>query len=166
MSNITKFKSWMDQRGLSASDVAKSLGTEEQTIRKWRSQGVPERRRPHVERYMAEWIDPSAEEQKTQDTSVLRIEFTDSEMDEVSEASNIVRTPVREFIRRSAIHQARHEKEKESEKQKRESNQPLSMVAEEPQTGNNAPHAGNGGPVIYPSKKRGIPKSVDKEKEA
>lgn len=49
----------MDARGLSAGDVALALGTEEQTVRKWRSQGVPDRRLPHVERYMAEWIDPS-----------------------------------------------------------------------------------------------------------
>jgi hypothetical protein len=52
-------KSWMDARGLAAGDVAKALGTEEQTVRKWRSQGVPPRRLPHVQRYMAEWTDPA-----------------------------------------------------------------------------------------------------------
>jgi hypothetical protein len=52
-------KSWMDARGLAAGDVALALGTEEQTVRKWRSQGVPPRRLPHVQRYMAEWIDPT-----------------------------------------------------------------------------------------------------------
>lgn len=49
------FRVWMDARGLSSADVARDLGTEEQTIRKWRSQGVPDRRRPHVERYMENW---------------------------------------------------------------------------------------------------------------
>ncbi len=101
------FRAWMDERGLSASDVAKDLRTEEQTIRKWRSQGVPDRRRPHIERYMAEWTGPTSAPRQDADTSVLRIEFTDEELDEVSRAAGIVQTPIREFVRRSAIHQAR-----------------------------------------------------------
>ena len=102
-----EFKEWMDARGLSAADVAHALGTEEQTVRKWRSQGVPDRRRPHVERYMSEWVDPASAPRQEADTSTLRIEFTDEELDEVSKASQIVDTPIREFIRRAAIHQAR-----------------------------------------------------------
>lgn len=101
------FKDWMDARGLSAADVAKDLGTEEQTVRKWRSQGVPDRRRPHVERYMSEWVDPSAASTTEPETSILRIEFDDEELDLVSTAAGIVDTPIREFIRRAAVHQAR-----------------------------------------------------------
>ncbi len=124
MSNTNQFKQWMDERGLSAADVAKSLGTEEQTVRKWRSQGVPDRRRPHVERYMAEWIDASTLAAKAEsETSILRIEFTDEEMDEVSQASNIVDTPVREFIRRAAVHQALADIRKDAERKAREVNQ-------------------------------------------
>lgn len=101
------FKDWMDARGLNAAEVAKDLGTEEQTVRKWRSQGVPDRRRPHVERYMAEWIDPSASGTQDTETSILRIEFDDEEIDLVSTAAGIVDTPIRDFIRRAAVHQAR-----------------------------------------------------------
>jgi hypothetical protein len=101
------FKDWMDARGLSAATVAKDLGTEEQTVRKWRSQGVPNRRRPHVERYMAEWVDPSEAPNTDAETSTLRIEFDNDELDLVSTAAGIVDTPIREFIRRAAIHQAR-----------------------------------------------------------
>ena len=97
----------MDARGLSAATVAKDLGTEEQTVRKWRSQGVPNRRRPHVERYMAEWVDPSDTVNTDVETSTLRIEFDNDELDLVSTAAGIVDTPIREFIRRAAIHQAR-----------------------------------------------------------
>lgn len=100
-------KDWMDARGLSAAQVAKELGTEEQTIRKWRSQGVPDRRRPHVERYMAEWVDPATTFTTDAETSSLRIEFDDAELDDVSSAAGIVDTPIREFIRRAAVHQAR-----------------------------------------------------------
>ena len=49
----------MDDRRLKASDVCEALHVSEQAIHNWRSQGVPPRRLPHVERYMAEWIDPS-----------------------------------------------------------------------------------------------------------
>ena len=42
-------------RGLKSSDVAADLHVEEQTIRIWRSQGVPPRRKPHVEKYMENW---------------------------------------------------------------------------------------------------------------
>ena len=58
--NTNEFKAWMDARGLKTKDVAASLHVEEQTIRIWRSQGVPPRRQPHVEKYMAEWLPPSA----------------------------------------------------------------------------------------------------------
>ena len=50
----------MDARGLKTKDVAESLHVDEATIRNWRSTGVPPRRVPHVERYMAEWTDPAA----------------------------------------------------------------------------------------------------------
>ena len=48
----------MDDSRLKASDVCEALHVSEQAIHNWRSQGVPPRRRPHVERYMAEWKNP------------------------------------------------------------------------------------------------------------
>jgi hypothetical protein len=54
--NFTKlFSTWMDEHGLTARTVAHELNAEEQTIRNWRSQGVPKRRQPHVELFMKEW---------------------------------------------------------------------------------------------------------------
>lgn len=107
-------KSWMDSRGLSAAEVARSLGTEEQTVRKWRSQGVPARRLPHVVRYMAEWIDPTTPAPPAEaETNILRIEFDDTELDDVTKAAAIVDTPLREFIRRATIHKAREVMAKE-----------------------------------------------------
>lgn len=52
-----EFKDWMDARGLKTKSVAPDLHVDEATIRNWRSQGVPPRRLPHVERYMRDWID-------------------------------------------------------------------------------------------------------------
>lgn len=49
------FKDWMDERGLSARQVATWLHVEEQTVRHWRSQGIPERRKAHVETFMREF---------------------------------------------------------------------------------------------------------------
>jgi hypothetical protein len=57
--NSNEFKEWMDERGLKSQDIAADLHVEEQTVRIWRSQGVPPRRQPHVAKYMAEWTDPS-----------------------------------------------------------------------------------------------------------
>lgn len=51
------FREWMDGKKLKASDVAERFGVSEQTIAHWRSQGVPERRRPHVSTVIAEWND-------------------------------------------------------------------------------------------------------------
>lgn len=69
----------MDERGLSAAAVATDLHVEEQTIRIWRSQGVPPRRKPHVERYMREWtpakpiepIDDAVQRLRASDAIVL-----------------------------------------------------------------------------------------------
>lgn len=75
-----QFRAWMDERGLSAADVAVGMRSEEQTIRKWRSQGVPDRRKPHVERYMREWSSP-------------RREITDAEVQAFRAKDAIVITP-------------------------------------------------------------------------
>lgn len=52
------FRDWMDERRLKAEDVAGLFHASIQTIHNWRSSGVPDRRRPHVEQFMAEWVDP------------------------------------------------------------------------------------------------------------
>lgn len=49
------FRDWMNERGLKTKDVAEDLHVDDATIRNWRSQGVPPRRMPHVERYMLEY---------------------------------------------------------------------------------------------------------------
>jgi hypothetical protein len=70
-----EFKDWMDGLGLQAKDVAARLHVEEQTIRQWRTYGVPQRRRPHVRNIMAEWgSEPEAPEitEFRQQTLVVR----------------------------------------------------------------------------------------------
>lgn len=57
MDKPNPFRDWMDARGLSAREVGARLHVEEQTIRHWRSKGVPERRMPHVQNMMATWDD-------------------------------------------------------------------------------------------------------------
>jgi SOS-response transcriptional repressor LexA len=47
----------MDSRRLKASDICDALHVSEQTIHQWRSMGVPPRRKPHVMRFMAEWLE-------------------------------------------------------------------------------------------------------------
>jgi len=114
-SNLT-LKEWMDDRRLKASDVCNALQVSEQTIHQWRSYGVPARRQPHVERYMAEWVDPSTNPLPVStDNNILRIEFDDAELDAVSEAAAIVNSPIRDFVRRAAVHQARAETAKANE---------------------------------------------------
>lgn len=49
------FKEWMDQRGLTAEEVGKALDVSPQTVKNWRSVGVPERRQAHVRYFMSTW---------------------------------------------------------------------------------------------------------------
>jgi len=46
---------WMDAKGLTAAEVAARLGVQAQTIRNWRSSGVPARKFDHLRQIMAEW---------------------------------------------------------------------------------------------------------------
>lgn len=46
---------WMDARNLSAEEVGRLLGVSAQTVRNWRSQGVPKRRESHVRMLIDEW---------------------------------------------------------------------------------------------------------------
>jgi len=47
-----KFRDWMDAHRLRAEDVAKALHLSEQTVRNWRSVGIPPRKRSAVEEFM------------------------------------------------------------------------------------------------------------------
>lgn len=63
----------MDERRLKAEDVAGHFHASIQTIHNWRSSGVPERRVPHVEKFMAEWIDPVSKKAADPNTDALRL---------------------------------------------------------------------------------------------
>lgn len=103
-----EFRDWMDDRRLKAANVCKPMQVSEQTIHQWRSYGVPARRAPHVKRFMSEWVDPTyAIPASIDDTNIVRVPFKDDKMDIVSEASSIVGTPMRDFIRKACIHKAR-----------------------------------------------------------
>jgi transcriptional regulator with XRE-family HTH domain len=56
------FREWMDSKELRAKDVAERFGVSEQTISHWRSQGVPDRRQPHVNYVITCWEKPTAAE--------------------------------------------------------------------------------------------------------
>ena len=55
-----EFKAWMEERRLKAADVCGDFQVSEQAIHNWRSAGVPSRRWPHVEAFMAAWVDPAS----------------------------------------------------------------------------------------------------------
>jgi hypothetical protein len=48
-------KNWMDARGISSEVVAAALNVGVQTVKNWRSIGVPERRKAHVNYFMSTW---------------------------------------------------------------------------------------------------------------
>lgn len=48
-----KFRRWMDGHKLKAADVAGALFVTEQSVRNWRSAGIPPRRQPQVADWMA-----------------------------------------------------------------------------------------------------------------
>lgn len=49
----TRFRAWMDERRMRASDVADALFVTEQAVRNWRSAGVPARRQAQLADWMA-----------------------------------------------------------------------------------------------------------------
>ena len=55
-----EFRDWMDRNGIKTSDLTGPLQISEQTLRHWRSKGVPERRQSHVNYIMASWATPAA----------------------------------------------------------------------------------------------------------
>jgi hypothetical protein len=48
-----KFRRWMDGHQMKAADVADALFVTEQSVRNWRSAGIPPRRQPQVADWMA-----------------------------------------------------------------------------------------------------------------
>jgi hypothetical protein len=54
-----KFRQWMDGRKMRAAEVADALFVTEQSVRNWRSAGIPPRRQPQVADWMAE-VDAAA----------------------------------------------------------------------------------------------------------
>jgi hypothetical protein len=101
------FKTWMDTRNFTAETLAPVIGKSPQTIANWRSRGVPVRE--SVRRFLTEFManyQPPAIAPDSADYTV-RVDFTDEEMDAVNLAAAIVGASPRDFIRRSAVHQAR-----------------------------------------------------------
>jgi len=56
-----KFRDWMEDRRMKAADVVGALFVSEQSVRNWRSAGVPPRRRPQLADWMAE-VDAARQE--------------------------------------------------------------------------------------------------------
>lgn len=101
------FKTWMDLNQFTSETLAPVIGKSAGTIANWRSIGVPERRsvRAFLAEFMANYTPPFFSDEPA--TSTIRVEFSDEDLDLVSRAAGIVDTPLREFIRRSAVHRAR-----------------------------------------------------------
>lgn len=55
-----KFRRWMDGHKMRAAEVADALFVTEQSVRNWRSAGIPRRRQPQIADWMAE-IDAAAQ---------------------------------------------------------------------------------------------------------
>lgn len=49
------FVAWMDARKLGAEEVGERLGISAQTVRNWRSSGIPARRQAHAQKIMEQW---------------------------------------------------------------------------------------------------------------
>lgn len=70
METENTFRDWLDARGITAQQAAQMFGVAEQTIANWRSAGVPERRRMHVEAVMASW-QPTGSQPRLEATIVI-----------------------------------------------------------------------------------------------
>ncbi len=65
-------KDWMDAHGISAETVASSLKVGIQTVKNWRSIGVPERRKAHVNYFMSTWKEHAGDAADLRQTLILR----------------------------------------------------------------------------------------------
>ncbi len=80
-SKKNSFRSWMDGLKLKSPAVASRFGVTEQTIRHWRSQGVPPNRQDFVSRIISDW-------DKTPTTGIpIRVFATDEQFDAWSQAA-------------------------------------------------------------------------------
>lgn len=105
------FRDWMDERRLKAADVCDPLQVSMQTIHQWRSYGVPERRVPHVRKFMDGWKDPSAAEPEARIAELRAESFvmkpTEEQFDAWNRAANAEGQTVREWITATLIDAAK-----------------------------------------------------------
>lgn len=72
MSDTNDFREWMDARGLKAEEIAPKFDVSPQTISHWRSQGVPERRKAHVNYIMSSMGTPEPAAPSIRQTLILQ----------------------------------------------------------------------------------------------
>lgn len=149
------FKAWMDVNQFTAETLAPIIGKSAGTIANWRSIGVPEREsvRRFLTEFMATYQPPAAAPESPDFT--VRIEFTDDEMAEVTKAAEIVGTGARDFIRRSAVHQARARLDQETPTAEQQfSALKVADAPGNPSSPSTPAHGAQTGQIKYPKGKR------------
>jgi uncharacterized protein (DUF1778 family) len=145
----------MDSRNFTADTLAPLISKEPGTIKQWRSRGVPEREsvRRFLTEFMATYQPPTAAPESPDFT--VRIDFTDDEMAEVTKAAEIVGTGARDFIRRSAVHQARARLDQETQTAEQQfSALKVADAPGNPSSPSTPAHGAQTGQIKYPKGKR------------
>jgi hypothetical protein len=99
------FFHWMDENNITRKQGAEMLGVEERSLSSYRSRGLPKKKQARALKIMREW--KARESGARPDESLLRISWTDEELEIIASAARVVDTPLTDFIKRATIHRAR-----------------------------------------------------------
>jgi hypothetical protein len=102
------FFHFLDAHGIKRPEAAALLGVDERSLSNYRSRGLPKSKHALAERIMREkqaTKTPSAEESENR----LSISFDDADFDLIQQAAAIVKTPIKDFVKKAAVSGAEKE---------------------------------------------------------
>lgn len=120
----SRFFHWMEANNITRSEAAEKLGVDERSLSTYRSRGLPRKKEARAEQIMSEHRTAGMLTPGIDQTTSIRVSFSDEEYEMVEQAAKIVRSTTTEFIQKAATFKAKEQIAAEAT--------PLSLVAEDP----------------------------------
>lgn len=120
----SRFFHWMEANNITRSEAAEKLGVDERSLSTYRSRGLPRKKEARAEQIMSEHRTAGMLTPGIDQTTSIRVSFSDEEYEMVEQAAKIVGSTTTEFIQKAATFKAKEQIAAEAT--------PLSLVAEDP----------------------------------